>query len=243
MTQIVYGKNVVLQLLKEDTKVYELLLMKGIKDQRLVQIAKAQQIPVRWMTRDQLDKKTKNTHHQGIAAVIDEYRTYTIEELLASVPQGKNGLFVMLDELEDPHNLGAILRSCDAVGADGIIIGKHRSVSLTPTVAKVSTGAIHSVKVSTVTNLSQTLQYMKEQGYWVIGADLEDAKDYREGSYDMPMVLVIGSEGFGLRPLVKKQCDYFVRLPMIGKVNSLNASVACAILLYKIFEQRYPLSK
>ena len=97
------------------------------------------------------------------------------------------------------------------------------------------------MKVSAVTNLSQTLQYMKEQGYWVVGADMEDAKDYREASYDMPMVLVIGSEGFGLRPLVKKQCDFFVRLPMVGKVNSLNASVACAILLYKIFEQRYPL--
>lgn len=241
MTQIIYGKNVVMQALKEDTKVYEILLMKGWKDQRLIQLAKKEQLPIRWMTRDQLDMKTKSTHHQGIAALIEEYRIYSIEELLASVPKGKNGLFVMLDELEDPHNLGAILRSCDAVGVDGVIIGKHRSVSLTPTVAKVSTGAIHSVKVSAVTNLSQTLQYMKEQGYWVVGADMEDAKDYREASFDMPMVLVIGSEGFGLRPLVKKQCDFFVRLPMVGKVNSLNASVACAILLYKIFEQRYPL--
>ncbi len=241
MTQIIYGKNVVMQALKEDTKVYEILLMKGLKDQRLIQLAKKEQLPIRWMTREQLDVKTKSTHHQGIAALIEEYRVYSIEELLASVPKGKNGLFIMLDELEDPHNLGAILRSCDAVGADGVIIGKHRSVSLTPTVAKVSTGAIHSVKVSAVTNLSQTLQYMKEQGYWVVGADMEDAKDYREASYDMPMVLVIGSEGFGLRLLVKKQCDFFVRLPMVGKVNSLNASVACAILLYKIFEQRYPL--
>lgn len=241
MTQIVYGKNVVLQLLKDQTKVHEILLMKGLKDQRLIAAAQKSQAPIRWMTRDQMDVKTKSTHHQGIAARIDEYRTYTIEELIAGVPKGKNGLFVMLDELEDPHNLGAIMRSCDATGVDGIIIGKHRSVSLTPTVAKVSTGAIHTVKVSIVANLAQTLQHLKEEGYWVVGADMEDAKDYREASYDMPLVLVIGSEGFGLRPLVKKQCDFNVSLPMVGTVNSLNASVACAILLYKIYEQRYPL--
>ena len=134
-----------------------------------------------------------------------------------------------------------IMRSADAVGADGIIIGKHRSVSLTPTVAKVSTGAINSVPVCAAANLAQTLQYLKKNGYWVVGADMENARDYREGDYQVPLVLVIGSEGFGLRPLIKKQCDYFVRLPMSGKVNSLNASVACAVLLYKIYEQRCPL--
>ena len=133
------------------------------------------------------------------------------------------------------------MRSSDAVGADGIIIGKPRSVSLTPTVAKVSTGAINSVPVCAAANLAQTLQYLKKNGYWVVGADMENARDYREGDYQVPLVLVIGSEGFGLRPLIKKQCDYFVRLPMSGKVNSLNASVACAVLLYKIYEQRCPL--
>ncbi len=241
MTQIVYGKNVVAGLLKEETAIHELFFLKGLRDQRLVNEAKKRAIPIRWMTREQLDAKAKSTHHQGVAARIDEYRTYALEELLAAVPKGKAGLFVMLDELEDPHNLGAILRSCDAVGVDGVIIGKHRSVSLTPTVAKVSTGAIHTVKVSTVTNLAQTLQWLKEQGYWVVGADMEDAVDYRRANYDVPLVLVIGSEGFGLRPLVKKQCDFFVSLPMVGKIHSLNASVACAILLYKIYEQRYPL--
>ena len=241
MTQIVYGKNVVTQLLKGEETIHELLLMKGWKDQQIVRMANQRQIPIRWLTRAQLDAKVKDPHHQGIAARIDAVRTYSIEELLAAVPKDRHGLFVMLDELEDPHNLGAILRSCDAVGVDGVIIGKHRSVSLTPTVAKVSTGAIHTVKVSVVTNLAQTLQQLKEQGYWVVGADRENAQDYRTASYDVPLVLVIGSEGFGLRPLVKKQCDYFVSLPMVGKVNSLNASVACAILLYKIYEQRYPL--
>ena len=177
MTQIVYGKNVVTQLLKGEETIHELLLMKGWKDQQIVRMANQRQIPIRWLTRAQLDAKVKDPHHQGIAARIDAVRTYSIEELLAAVPKDRHGLFVMLDELEDPHNLGAILRSCDAVGVDGVIIGKHRSVSLTPTVAKVSTGAIHTVKVSVVTNLAQTLQQLKEQGYWVVGADRENAQD------------------------------------------------------------------
>ena len=178
---------------------------------------------------------------QGIAAKIDDYKTYTIEELVAGVPKGKTPLFVMLDELEDPHNLGAILRTCDCVGVDGVIIGKHRGVKLTPTVAKVSTGAIDTVKVAVVTNLAQTLKGLKKEGFWVAGADFDNSQDYRQASYDMPLVLVVGSEGFGISPLVKKNCDFFVRLPMEGSVSSLNASVACAVLLYQIYAQRNPL--
>ena len=139
----------------------------------------------------------KTDHHQGIAASIDEYKTYSVDEILKAVPAGKTPLLVMLDGLEDPHNLGAILRTCDCVGADGVIIGKHRSVQLTPTVAKVSTGAIDTVKVAVVTNLVQTIKDLKEKGFWAVGADAHDAKDYREGQYDVPLLLVIGSEGFG----------------------------------------------
>lgn len=126
------------------------------------------------------------------------------------------------------------------MNADGIIIGKHRSVQLTPTVAKVSTGAIDTVKVATVTNLSQTLKQLKKEGYWVVGADIENARDYREGQYDLPLVLVIGSEGFGISDLVKKQCDYMIALPMAGSVTSLNASVAAGILMYEIYSKRHP---
>lgn len=242
MTQYVYGKNVVHQLLADGTRIHEIWLLQGQKDQTFIRQIQSSGVPLKWVSRQQLERKTGTTHHQGVAACIDDYRTYSIEELAAGVPAGKNGLFVMLDSLEDPHNLGAILRSADATGVDGVIIAKHRSVGLTPTVAKVSTGAINTVKVSVVANLAQTLQYLKTKGYWVVGADLSEARDYRQGNYDVPLVLVIGSEGFGLKPIVKKQCDYFVRLPMIGQVNSLNASVACAILLYQIYEQRYPLS-
>ena len=146
----------------------------------------------------------------------------------------------MLDSLEDPHNLGAILRTCDAIGADGVIIGKHRSVGLTSTVAKVSTGAIEHVKVAAVTNLRTALDELKEAGYWVIGTDAHEAIDYRDVRCDMPLVVVIGSEGKGISRLVLEACDYKVALPMVGHVTSLNASVAAGILLYQVYNARNP---
>lgn len=242
MTQYVYGKNVVKQLLKDEKKIYELLVLEGSKEKELIDLAKQQRIPVKMMGRKRMDQICEASNHQGIAACIDEYKVYELEELLASVPEGKQPLFVMLDGLEDPHNLGAILRTCDCIGADGVIIAKNRSVKLTPTVAKVSTGAIDTVKVAMVTNLSQTIKTMKKQGYWVAGADMDqNSVDYRQAQYDVPLVLVIGSEGFGISPLVKKNCDYFIHLPMVGTVTSLNASVATAVLLYQIYNQRNPL--
>lgn len=241
MTQYVYGKNVVKQLLNERKKVYEILMAEGSKDAALEQEIKSQRIPLKVMGKKKMDQLLQAQNHQGIAALIDDYKTYELEELLASIPKDKTPLLVMLDGLEDPHNLGAILRTCDCVGVDGVIIGKHRNVKLTPTVAKVSTGAIDTVKVSMVTNLAQSIKYLKKQGYWVVGADLDKSRDYREGQYDVPLVLVIGSEGFGISSLVKKNCDYCVRLPMAGTVTSLNASVATGILLYQIYANRHPL--
>ena len=241
MTQYVYGKNVVKALLADKKKVYEIILSDGFHDKELEQEIRKRKIPCKVNSRKKMDTMFSGSNHQGIAAKIDDYKTYTIEELVAGVPKGKTPLFVMLDELEDPHNLGAILRTCDCVGVDGVIIGKHRGVKLTPTVAKVSTGAIDTVKVAVVTNLAQTLKGLKKEGFWVAGADFDNSQDYRQASYDMPLVLVVGSEGFGISPLVKKNCDFFVRLPMEGSVSSLNASVACAVLLYQINAQRNPL--
>lgn len=242
MTQYVYGKNVVKQLLSDHKKIYELLLLEGSKEKELVELAKQQQVPIKMVGRKRLDQVCEGMNHQGIAACIDEYKVYELEELLQEIPEGKQPLLVMLDGLEDPHNLGAILRTCDCIGADGVIIGKNRSVKLTPTVAKVSTGAIDTVKVAMVTNLSQSIKTLKKQGYWVAGADMDQTSiDYRLASYDVPLVLVIGSEGFGISSLVKKNCDYFIHLPMCGTVTSLNASVATAVLLYQIYNQRNPL--
>lgn len=241
MTQYVYGKNVVKQLLNEDKKVYEVLMVDGLRDKELETAIREHKIPLKVMGKKKMDQLLQASNHQGIAALIDDYKTYELDEILESIPKGKMPLLVMLDGLEDPHNLGAILRTCDCVGVDGVIIGKHRNVKLTPTVAKVSTGAIDTVKVSIVTNLAQTIKYLKKQGYWVVGADLEKSRDYREGQYDVPLVMVVGSEGFGISSLVKKNCDYCVRLPMEGSVTSLNASVATGIMLYQVHAHRNPL--
>lgn len=237
MGQYVYGKNVIKQLLDDEKKIYEIILAQGFKDQELLDEIRSRNLIVKTMDRKQMNQKLSG-NHQGVAALIDEYKVYTLDEITNSIPDGKTPLLVMLDGIEDPHNLGAILRTCDCIGGDGIIIGKHRSVSLTPTVAKVSTGAIDTIKVAQVTNLTKSLQQLKKQGYWVVGADIENAQDYRKASYDMPLVLVIGSEGSGISPLVRKNCDFCIKLPMLGRVSSLNASVACGILLYEIFAKR-----
>lgn len=241
MTQYVYGKNVIRQLLSSDKKVYEVIIADSLKDKEIKRILNERNIPTRLLSKKKMDAFLRNDTHQGIAAKIDDYRTYDIDELVMAIPKGKTPLLIMLDGLEDPHNLGAILRTADCVGADGIILGKHRSVTLTPTVAKVSTGAIDTVKVAVVNNLSQTLEKLKKQGFWVVGADAQNAQDYRQGQYDVPLILVIGSEGFGISPLVRRHCDYAIALPMAGSVTSLNASVACAVLLYEIYSQRHPL--
>ena len=185
-----------------------MIVSEGLKDRELIKALKQRHLTIRSMPRKQMDRLLKTEHHQGIAACIDDYKTYSLEELLETIPEGKTPFLIMLDNLEDPHNLGAILRTCDAVGADGVILAKNRSVSLNPTVAKVSTGAIDTVKVAVVNNLSQTLVRLKEKGFWAVGADLEQSIDYREADFTVPLVLVVGSEGFGIRPLVRKNCDY-----------------------------------
>lgn len=242
MAQYVYGKNVVRQLLKDDKKIYEILLVEGFRDHELEAMVYKKRCSVKTLSKKKMDQLLKTEYHQGIAVSIDEYKTYSVDEILAAVEKGKQPLLVMLDGLEDPQNLGAILRTCDCIGVDGVIIGKHRSVQLNATVAKISTGAIDTVKVCVATNLTQTIQKLKEKGFWVVGADMDKAIDYRKMQCDVPLLLVIGSEGFGISNLVKKHCDYMVALPMVGKVTSLNASVACAILLYEIYSKRNPAS-
>ena len=240
MAQYVYGKNVVRQLLKDNKKIYEILLVEGFRDKELEGFVRKSSVTVRTCSKKKMDQILKTEYHQGIAASIDEYKTYSVEEILNAIPKGKLPLLLMLDGLEDPQNLGAILRTCDCIGVDGVIIGKNRSVQLNATVAKTSTGAIDTVKVASVTNLSRTIQELKEHGFWVVGADMDKAVDYRDIQVDVPLLLVIGSEGFGISSLVKKHCDYMAALPMIGSVTSLNASVATGIMLYEIYSKRNP---
>lgn len=241
MGQYIYGKNTVLEALKGDKEVYKLYLLKNVADSKIIHLCQQKHIEYIVTDKQELYNLVGKVVHQGIVAKVKGYDYTPLDEVLSSIPKGKTPLLLMLDGLEDPHNLGAILRTCDAIGVDGVIIGKNRSVGLTPTVAKVSTGAIDYVKVSQVTNLTRTLEYLKTQGFWVVGCDLNESKDYRAIDYNMPLVIVVGSEGFGISRLVKKQCDMNVVLPMEGHVTSLNASVAAALILYQAYNSRHPL--
>ncbi|MCD8029261.1 MAG: 23S rRNA (guanosine(2251)-2'-O)-methyltransferase RlmB [Erysipelotrichaceae bacterium] len=242
MKQYIYGKNTVMESLKGQKQVYEIYILKSNNDQKIIKYANSKKIPIHYVDKKYLDKKTNNGVHQGIMACVEGYDYFSIDEIINSIPDDKQPLLLMLDGLEDPHNLGAILRTCDAIEVDGVIIGKNRSVGLTPTVAKVSTGAIDYVKVAQVTNLSRTLEELKKKGYWIVGCDLHESQDYRMIDYNMPLCIVIGSEGFGISRLVKSKCDINVVLPMTGHVTSLNASVATAIILYQVYNSRHPIS-
>ncbi len=239
MAQYVYGKSVILSLLKTDKEVETLYIQAHRENDEVEQLAKKKKINYQIVERKKLDSMV-NGNHQGYVAVIKEYKTYDIDEIVDAIASDKQPLLVALDGLQDPHNLGAILRTCACVGADGVIIEKNRSVSLNGTVAKVSAGAIDEVKVSSVTNLAQSLEHLKTRGFWVVGTDVKDSVDYRLVDYNMPTVIVIGSEGKGMRRLVGEKCDIRVTLPMEGNVGSLNASVAAGILLYEVYTQRFP---
>jgi len=241
MRQYIYGKNTVFEALKGNKPVYQVYMMKNVKDNKIIEFAQKKNAKVNIVTQKSvLNDLVGKVVHQGIVAQVEGYDYYSIDEIIASIPSSKQPLLLMLDGLEDPHNLGAILRTCDAIEVDGVIIGKNRSVALTPTVAKVSTGAIDYVKVAQVTNLSRTLDDLKKKGFWIVGCDLDNSQDYRSIDYNMPIVIVIGSEGFGISRLVKKHCDMNVILPMSGHVTSLNASVATAVILYQVYNSRHP---
>lgn len=236
MAQLFYGKNVVKQILQGDRKVLRLCM--SSPDEQIEKLARSRNIPIEKIDRKAMHKLTGSDTHQGVAVQTEDYRTYPLEALLER--KHEYGLIILTDELMDPHNLGAILRTADAVGADGVIFRKDRSVGLTPTVAKVSAGAIDTVKCCEVTNLVRTVQELKKKGYWIIGTDMQ-GQDYRSLAYDFHAVLIIGNEGKGISRLLREECDYMISLPMQGKIESLNASVSAGILMYEIFNRRFPL--
>ena len=190
-------------------------------------------ISIETLTKSEIDKLASG-NNQGIILSVPDYEYCKLDDLLVS----DKPFIVILDHLEDPHNFGAIIRTCEAAGVDGIIITKDRSVSVNSTVMKTSAGALNNMKICMVTNLNRTIDELKEKGIWVVGTDMADSVPYDSLDYDMPVAIIIGSEGFGISRLVREKCDYVVNIPMKGKVNSLNASVAAGILIYKIVEMR-----
>nr|WP_289038569.1 23S rRNA (guanosine(2251)-2'-O)-methyltransferase RlmB [uncultured Allobacillus sp.] len=241
----IVGRNAVLETLKSGRAMNKMLVLETMKPAaqgELIQAAKQANIHVQKVPRNKLDQLGE--HHQGVAASVAAYEYIDLEDLLR-IPEDKNEtpFFVLLDELEDPHNLGSIMRTADAIGVHGIIIPKRRSVQLTQTVAKASTGAIEYVPVARVTNMAQTIDRLKEENIWVVGTDASASEDYRQGTYDMPLALVIGSEGKGISRLVAKKCDWHIKLPMVGHVTSLNASVSASLLMYEVYRKRNPLGE
>ena len=239
MNNYIYGKNALREALLA-SRVTNLYVLSTNGYSEWIDIAKKNKVNYKVVSEQVLNSMVgKGKPHQGIVGEVKEYQYYSLDEIINNKNDCKYPLIVMLDGLEDPHNLGAILRTADATCVDGIIIPKNRSVSLNDTVAKVSTGAIEYIKVCQVTNLTQTLKELKNKGFWVVALELvEGASLYSSIKYDMPIVLVIGSEGKGISRLVLEQADYKVYLPMSGHVNSLNASVSASIMLYEINKYR-----
>ena len=188
--------------------------------------------------RDQLTRIAKTDAHQGILAVVQSRTFLSMEDLLAPAAEGQHRFLVALDGVEDPHNLGAILRTCDAAGVDGILLPERRSAPLNATVAKTSAGASEHVRIAQVTNLVRSLEQAKQRHIWVVGLDERGTMDYYDFDFRIDVVLVLGREGAGMHDLVKRTCDHLVRIPMTGSVSSLNVSVAGAVVMYEAMRQR-----
>ncbi len=232
-TNFIYGKNPVIEAINAK-KVIKVFLVTNFSDQKILSLIKNNKVPVNYVATNEMDKMSNNGVHQGIAAELKPYQTVSLEEIIYKAKKKEKKIIVMLDGIEDPHNLGAILRSADVFEASGIIIPKHNSVSLNATVAKTSAGAINYVPVAVVNNLNQAIKTLKEEGYWVVSTDGSATISYSSIKYDFPVVVVIGSEGKGISSLVLKNSDYIVKIPQFGHVNSLNASVAAGILLAEV---------
>ena len=232
----IYGKNVVREKLNTNEKINRVYLSKKFKDEEILKKLKENKIKTTYLEPNVLDKKVDG-HHQGIILEVDEVKTYSLEEFFNQIKEKNNPLVVMLDHLEDPHNFGAIIRTSEALGVDGIIIPNDRSVGINATVVKTSAGAISHTTIIRVPNLANTIEKLKKKGFWVVGTDMA-GEDYTKLDYNMPICLVIGNEGHGMSKIIKENCDFIATIPMQGKINSLNASVSCGIVLSRIVASR-----
>lgn len=238
---VIAGRNPVSEALRSGRPIDKILVARGEKSGAIVGIlakAKEKQIPVKEVDRAKLDFLSGQQTHQGIIALAAAKEYSTVEEILEYADsRGEAPFIVILDELEDPHNLGAIIRTAECVGAHGVIVPKRRSASLSYTVAKASAGAVEYMRVARVTNISKLIDGLKERGVWIYGADM-DGEDYQSCDMSGACAIVIGNEGKGISRLVREKCDVIVSLPMRGKINSLNASVAAGILMYHALKGR-----
>lgn len=240
-SNIICGRNPVLEAVRSGREIDRLLVAHGVTGGSITAIiakCNARGILIKEVSPQKLDYYCSGANHQGVAVMFASQEYSTPEEILQTAKDKNEHPFIIIcDEIEDPHNLGAIIRTAEACGVHGIIIPKRRSASLNATVAKSASGALEYMKVARVTNIPNTIDFLKEQGVWVFGADM-DGEDYSSVDFDLPCALVIGNEGKGIGTLTAKKCDRIVSLPMCGKINSLNASVAAGVLMYEALLKR-----
>jgi 23S rRNA (guanosine2251-2'-O)-methyltransferase len=246
LTSELFGVNPVLEALRAKRRaIHEITIANGTKDARLAQLiemARAEHVPVHYAPRQQLDRATGNAVHQGVIARIATAEYTDVDELLESIDElARNGvppLVVVLDGIEDPHNLGAILRTAECAGVNGVFVPERRAAGLTETVGKASAGAIEYGPVARATNLSRLIDQLKERNLWVVGTAADASTDYTGWDWTRASALVMGGEGAGLHRLVREHCDALVRIPVLGQIESLNVSVATGIILYEVLRQR-----
>ena len=229
---IVYGRNVAKEVLKNNKKIKECFLQESFDDKEILSLLENRNINIKRLNKKEISRFDKFSH-QGIILDIEEF-SYTDYEDFYDIPDAK---IVILDHLEDPHNLGAIIRTAEAAGINGIIIPKDRSVDINSTVMKTSAGALENMKVSKVTNLVATINDLKKNGFWIVGTAMDGEYDYKDVDYKGKMALVIGNEGNGISKSIRESCDYVANIPMKGKINSLNASVAAGIMIYEMIRK------
>lgn len=228
---LVYGKNVAKEILKNPKKIRKIYLEVGFDDKYIIPLIEKNKISYIYKSKSEIDHLV-NGLHQGIILDVTDYKYHELSELL------DEDVVVILDHLEDPHNFGAIVRTCEAAGIKSIIIPKDRQVQVNATVMKTSVGTLENVKIIQVTNLVNTIKELKKNNFWIVGTALDDSIDYRKIDYSGKIVLIIGNEGTGMSRIVKDQCDFIAKIPMYGTTNSLNASVAGGIMIYEVIRNR-----
>ena len=228
---LVYGRNVARDLLKKNKNIKKIIIQDGFDDKTILSLIEIINLKPIIKTKREIDNLCSGVH-QGIILDIPDYKYCELEDLL------DEEVIIILDHLEDPHNLGAIIRTCEAAGIKGVIIPKDRQVGVNATVMKTSAGTLDNVSVVLVSNIVNTIEKLKKNGFWIVGTSLENSVDYREIDYQGKIVLVIGNEGAGISDLVAKKCDFLAKIPMYGETNSLNASVAAGIMIYEIIRNR-----
>ncbi|MDQ1910896.1 23S rRNA (guanosine(2251)-2'-O)-methyltransferase RlmB [Paenibacillus sp. GD4] len=240
--EVLAGKHSVLEALRSGRSINKIWIAEQAQKQLtqpIIAEAKQNGVIVQFADKRKLDQMAAGVQHQGVVAQVAPQAYVEVDDILArAAERGEQPFILILDEIEDPHNLGSILRSADCTGVHGVIIPKRRSVGLTATVSKTSAGAVEYVPVARVTNISQTIEELKEKGVWVAGADVGATQPIYETNLNLPLAIVIGNEAKGMGRLIKERCDFLLKLPMFGKINSLNASVAASVFMYEVVRQR-----